>query len=66
MSDIIDIANERIERETEAALAKRHRFTGFSLSHCAECSAEIPALRQQLLPGVQLCVECQMVQERRA
>lgn len=65
MSDAADIASDYIERITESRLAARVRFEGASRSHCAECDAEIPPRRRELLPGVQLCVECQMVEERR-
>lgn len=32
---------------------------GPGLTHCAECSAEIPAARRAAIPGVRLCVACQ-------
>lgn len=38
--------------------------TGPSLSHCEECSAEIPAARRQAIPGVRLCVKCQEERDR--
>jgi phage/conjugal plasmid C-4 type zinc finger TraR family protein len=37
---------------------------GPSLSHCAECGAEIPQARQIAVPGVRLCVSCQDIQDR--
>ncbi len=40
--------------------------TGPSLSHCAECSAEIPEARQHAIPGVRLCVSCQEAHDREA
>jgi phage/conjugal plasmid C-4 type zinc finger TraR family protein len=36
-----------------------------SLTHCEECGDEIPLKRQQLIPGVRLCVFCQERVERR-
>lgn len=33
--------------------------TGPSLSHCAECGADIPEARQSAIPGVRLCIACQ-------
>jgi phage/conjugal plasmid C-4 type zinc finger TraR family protein len=39
---------------------------GPSLSHCAECGAEIPQARQAAVPGVRLCLSCQDVQDREA
>jgi phage/conjugal plasmid C-4 type zinc finger TraR family protein len=32
---------------------------GTSLSHCAECEAEIPQARRDAIHGVRLCVACQ-------
>jgi len=32
---------------------------GESLSHCADCEAEIPPARRLAVPGVRLCVNCQ-------
>jgi len=32
---------------------------GPSLSHCAECGADIPEARRKALPGVRLCIRCQ-------
>lgn len=40
--------------------------SGPSLSHCAECGAAIPAARQQVIPGVRLCVACQEAEDRDA
>ena len=36
---------------------------GPGLTHCAECSAEIPAARRAAIPGVRLCVACQDEQD---
>ena len=36
-----------------------------SLTHCEKCGDEIPKKRQQLVPGVRLCVFCQQLAERR-
>jgi phage/conjugal plasmid C-4 type zinc finger TraR family protein len=32
---------------------------GVSLTHCAECGADIPAARREAMRGVRLCVTCQ-------
>ena len=32
---------------------------GESLTHCAECGAEIPEARREAIPGVRLCIACQ-------
>lgn len=65
MSDVVDIAADNIEYMTEARLAARVRFEGTSRTHCLECDEAIPLQRQQALPGVELCVECQTIEERR-
>jgi phage/conjugal plasmid C-4 type zinc finger TraR family protein len=40
--------------------------SGPSLTHCAQCGAQIPEPRQRALPGVRLCVACQEAQDREA
>ncbi len=37
---------------------------GPSLTHCAECDAEIPDARRDAMPGVRLCVQCQGERDR--
>ncbi len=37
---------------------------GPSLTHCAECGAEIPQARREAIPGARLCLACQDVQDR--
>jgi phage/conjugal plasmid C-4 type zinc finger TraR family protein len=39
---------------------------GQSLSHCAECGAEIPEARRTAVPGVRLCLACQEADDRNA
>ena len=46
--------------------AKSRLPQGPSLTHCAECGAEIPQARRQAVPGVRLCVSCQSEQDRSA
>ena len=46
--------------------AKSRLPSGPSLSHCADCGAEIPQARQEAVPGVRLCVACQEAQDRGA
>jgi len=45
--------------EDEVARARSRLPKGRSLSHCEECGIPIPPARQEALPGVRLCVECQ-------
>lgn len=37
---------------------------GPSLTHCAECDAEIPEARRTAFDGVRLCVSCQDAHDR--
>jgi len=37
---------------------------GPSLTHCAECDAEIPEARRKTFDGVRLCVSCQDAHDR--
>jgi phage/conjugal plasmid C-4 type zinc finger TraR family protein len=39
---------------------------GPSLTHCAECDAEIPEARRHAIPGVRLCIACQGEHDRAA
>jgi phage/conjugal plasmid C-4 type zinc finger TraR family protein len=48
------------------SLAKSRLPQGPSLSHCAECGAEIPQARQDAVPGVRLCLSCQDTHDREA
>ena len=36
-----------------------------SATHCEDCGAPIPAKRRKAVPGVQLCVDCQDMKEKR-
>jgi len=44
--------------------AKSQLPAGPSLSHCAECNAEIPEARRKAVPGVRLCVRCQEEEDK--
>ena len=50
--------------EDAAARARNSLPTGTSLQFCEECDAKIPQGRQEALPGVRLCVECQVEKEK--
>lgn len=41
-------------------LKARRGPIGESLTHCAECEEPIPEARRRAVPGVKLCIECQM------
>ena len=38
---------------------------GPSLSECIECGEDIPLARQQAVQGCTMCIDCQIVAERR-
>lgn len=63
--DITDIASEREIKDRELALRLQRTAqpTGVSASHCIDCEAPIPQGRQDAIPGVTLCVECQTIRE---
>jgi phage/conjugal plasmid C-4 type zinc finger TraR family protein len=46
------------------SLAQSRLPQGPSLSHCAECGAEIPQARRDAVAGVRLCLICQDSQDR--
>lgn len=56
--DTADTANDHAQRLTDSAIASRVQYEGVSTSVCVDCDAEIPIMRQQLIPGVQRCTEC--------
>ena len=44
--------------------AKSRLPQGPALTHCANCSAEIPEARRTAIPGVKLCITCQEAEDR--
>ena len=54
--------NEQIAAsiEDEVARARDRLPKGESLLECEDCGASIPEARREALPGVRLCVLCQM------
>ncbi|WP_055134825.1 TraR/DksA C4-type zinc finger protein [Pseudomonas corrugata] len=67
--DVIDIASKR-EDDHRAAVIAAHLAQQKKISerpsaeHCEDCGGDIPEARRQIIPGVELCVECQDRQER--
>jgi len=58
--DIIDTAAEIEELQRNAALsARRINRNVVSAEHCQECGEDIPAPRRAVVPGCQMCAECQ-------
>lgn len=65
MADAADRANDRIQNDIEGRLATRVRFEGESFKDCFLCDEPIPEPRRRALPGVQVCIDCQSIQEAR-
>ena len=70
--DVIDIANERAQREIDGLLAARREMARMSAENataateCAECGEIIPEARRRAVHGVRLCVACAAAAEKRA
>jgi phage/conjugal plasmid C-4 type zinc finger TraR family protein len=60
--------NEQIDASLEDELKRmrsRRAPEGESLSHCAECEESIPEARRRAIPGVKLCIDCQLERDAR-
>ena len=60
--------SEQIEASVSDELERmraRKQPVGASLSHCAECDEPIPEKRRLAIPGVKLCIECQLERDGR-
>ncbi len=55
VQDQIDASVEDAVNEVRRKLPR-----GDSLEHCQECDAAIPDARRRAVPGVRLCVACQV------
>jgi phage/conjugal plasmid C-4 type zinc finger TraR family protein len=54
---------EQIEASIQDELSRlkgRGAPIGESLAHCAECEEEIPLARREAVPGIKLCLDCQL------
>ncbi len=62
-----DAVQEQIDSTIEDAVgrARAHLHAGESAWECQECGDPIPAARRQALPGVQYCVSCQQVHDKK-
>lgn len=65
MADIVDIANDYLERALEDSLLQRVRYAGESADECEECGVLIPLGRRVAVPGCRLCVYCQEEEDER-
>ena len=60
--------NEQIEASIEDELKRMQamrRPVGTSRTHCADCEEPIPEARQNAIPGVTLCIDCQQERDLR-
>lgn len=76
MTDIYDKASETEELLRGADLQKQlqranlgaaDKWNDLSATHCEaeDCGAPIPEARRKAVPGVQHCIDCQQLRERR-
>lgn len=71
MADVFDRASLTEQIQLDAALANQLRKTRSVLyktndiADCVECGEVIPPLRKKLLPHTTLCVDCQLLKERK-
>lgn len=68
MADELDLLQEQEELLNQMhiqAARQRSCLQGVSLTRCECCGNAIPAGRQQAIPGVRTCTECQRVLEIR-
>lgn len=60
--------NEQIDASLEDELKRmrsRAALEGESATHCAECEEAIPEARRRAIPGVKLCIDCQLERDAR-
>ena len=67
MPDDIDSVCEREQGIVGMTLAARARPHGASATHCQawRCGEPIPEARRLALPGVQLCIDCATINEKK-
>ncbi|WP_213732848.1 TraR/DksA family transcriptional regulator [Citrobacter europaeus] len=67
MVDTIDLAQQREQEDSERYINKaRSGIAAPSRFFCEECDAPIPEDSRIAIPGVELCVTCQQVEELKA
>jgi len=59
---------EQIDATVKDAIerARSQLPAGQSLATCAECGVEIPEARRAALPGVRLCLDCQVAADTKS
>ncbi|EIN0010978.1 TraR/DksA C4-type zinc finger protein [Salmonella enterica] len=63
--DHLQVQEDLLTRLHIQAARQQLRREGGSLSECENCGNDIPLRRQQTIPGVRTCTECQRVLEIR-
>ncbi|EFU1954865.1 conjugal transfer protein TraR [Salmonella enterica] len=63
--DHLQVQEDLLTRLHIQAARQQLRGEGESLSACECCGNDIPLRRQQTIPGVRTCTECQRVREIR-
>ncbi|EIX8146956.1 TraR/DksA C4-type zinc finger protein [Salmonella enterica] len=63
--DHLQVQEDLLTRLHIQAARQQLRREGESLSECENCGNDIPLRRQQTIPGVRTCAECQRVLEIR-
>lgn len=63
--DHLQVQEDLLNRLHIQAVRQQLRKEGESLSECECCGNDIPLRRQQAIPGVRTCTECQRVLEIR-
>ncbi|WP_414057281.1 TraR/DksA family transcriptional regulator [Pantoea dispersa] len=67
MPDIIDIAQDHADEMLALQIAAaRPKSAVVSCTFCESCDAPIPEARRRAVQGVELCVSCQEIKERRS
>ncbi|HHR4052609.1 TPA: TraR/DksA C4-type zinc finger protein [Salmonella enterica] len=61
----LQVQEDLLTRLHIQAARQQLRREGESLSECENCGNDIPLRRQQTIPGVRTCTECQRVLEIR-
>lgn len=68
MADKVDIANDYQQQFLDSQIEKQRQKPQVqeSSEFCNECGEMIPDERRKAVPGVDTCVHCRTIQERRA
>lgn len=65
MTDIVDIANQQVQRDLDSALSQAYTAPANSIYDCVECDKPIGIQRKAAVPWATRCVDCQSHYERK-